>query len=147
MTGYSHIFVDTSPFIYFLEGNDVYSPFMETFFMECRQRGVSLVTSVITAEEYLVHPIAQGDDKMADNFKEFLSFMEIDLVCIDMNIAEKAALIRAQCNAFKAMDALQIATALECGCDAFLTNDKQLRQEKYLPCIILDDIQKAISDK
>ena len=54
-------------------------------------------------------------------------------------IARKAAQIRADYKDFKAMDALQLAAA-ECnGCDAFLTNDKQLRQYKALYCITVED--------
>lgn len=41
---------------------------------------------------------------------------------------------------FKAMDALQIATAIVSGCDMFFTNDKKLRQEKELPCMTMDDL-------
>lgn len=41
---------------------------------------------------------------------------------------------------FKAMDALQIAAAVVSGCDMFFTNDRQLRQEKELPCITMDDL-------
>ena len=42
---------------------------------------------------------------------------------------------------FKAMDALQIATAIVSGCDMFFTNDKQLRQEKEIPCMTMEDIE------
>jgi hypothetical protein len=38
------------------------------------------------------------------------------------------------------MAALQIATAVVSGCDMLFTNDKQLRQEKELPCMTMDDL-------
>ena len=66
--------------------------------------------------------------------------MEIEVVSIDTEIAEQAARIRAQFKGFKAMDSLQIATAVMTGCEAFFTNDKQLRQEKSLPCLTMDDL-------
>lgn len=59
---------------------------------------------------------------------------------IDATIAEQGAKIRGQYKNFKAMDALQIATAMTSGCDMFFTNDKQLRQEKELPCMTMEDI-------
>ena len=42
---------------------------------------------------------------------------------------------------FKAMDALQISAAVESQCDVFFTNDKQLRQEKEIPCMTMEDLQ------
>nr|WP_300849372.1 hypothetical protein [uncultured Schaedlerella sp.] len=41
---------------------------------------------------------------------------------------------------FKAMDSLQIAAAKVSKCDMFFTNDKQLKQEKELPCMTMDDL-------
>ncbi|MCM1245321.1 MAG: PIN domain-containing protein [Roseburia sp.] len=55
-------------------------------------------------------------------------------------IAEEGAKIRGKYKKFKAMDALQIATAIVSGCDMFFTNDKQLRQEKELLCMTMDDL-------
>ncbi|MBD5533759.1 MAG: type II toxin-antitoxin system VapC family toxin [Lachnospiraceae bacterium] len=49
--------------------------------------------------------------------------------------------MRAEYKDFKAMDSLQIATAIESGCDVFFTNDKQLRLEKELPCITIDNLE------
>ena len=52
----------------------------------------------------------------------------------------KAAQIRAEYKGFKAMDALQIATACLSGCDLFLTNDKQLKQFKEVKCITVAEL-------
>ncbi len=59
---------------------------------------------------------------------------------IDCEIADRAAKIRGQYKYFKAMDSLQIAAAIVSKCDMFFTNDKQLRQEKELPCMTMDDL-------
>lgn len=66
--------------------------------------------------------------------------MNIEVVNIDSNIAEQGAKIRGLYKDFKAMDALQIAAAIVSECDMFFTNDRQLRQEKELPCMTLDDL-------
>ena len=55
-------------------------------------------------------------------------------------IAERAARIRAEHPGFKTVDSLQLAAACVCGCDAFLTNDKQLAQFSSLRCLIVDDL-------
>ena len=67
--------------------------------------------------------------------------MGIEIVSINSVIAEQGAKIRSQYKYFKAMDALQIATAIVSGCDMFFTNDKQLRQEKELPCVTVDELE------
>lgn len=66
--------------------------------------------------------------------------MNIEVVNVDSEVAEQGAKLRGQYKNFKAMDALQIATAVISGCDMFFTNDKQLRQEKELPCMTIDDL-------
>lgn len=85
-------------------------------------------------------PYSSGKVEFADNFKRFIKYMGIEVVSIDSDIAEQGARIRVKYKNFKAMDALQIAVAVVSGCDMFFTNDKQLRQEKELPCITMDDI-------
>ena len=35
---------------------------------------------------------------------------------------------------------IQLVTSVISGCDMFFTNDKQLRQEKELPCMTIDDL-------
>lgn len=54
-------------------------------------------------------------------------------------IADRAARIRAEYAGFKGMDALQLAAAVEGGCDLFLTNDRQLRQFSGLRVITVED--------
>lgn len=79
--------------------------------------------------------------EFADNFKKFMEYMKIEVVDIDSKIAEQGAKIRGQYKNFKVMDALQIAAAVVSGCDMFFTNDKQLRQEKELPCMTMEDLK------
>ena len=50
----------------------------------------------------------------------------MEIMEISQEIAKKAAKIRAEYKGFKAMDALQLATACLSECDIFVTNDKQL---------------------
>ena len=70
--------------------------------------------------------------------------MDIEVVDIDSEIAEQGAKIRGKYKNFKAMDALQIATAVVKKCDMFFTNDKQLRQEKEIPCMTVEDMSDFV---
>lgn len=140
MIEFERIFVDTAPFIYFLEKNPTYYEKPKNFFRQCYEKGIEIVTSAITVEEYAVFPYRNQKIELIDLFHEFVKDMEIDVVSIDQEIAEKAAKIRAKYKDFKSMDALQIASAIQTGCDVFLTNDKQLRQEKEIRCIVMDEL-------
>ena len=142
MTEFKRVFVDTAPIIYYLENSALYMDTIKKFFTKCIEENIQIVTSAITIEEYLVFPYSSGKMDFADNFKRFIEYMNIEVVDIDSKIAEQGAKIRGQYKNFKAMDALQIATAIVSGCDMFFTNDKQLRQEKELPCMTMEDLEK-----
>lgn len=140
MTDFRKVFIDTAPIIYYLENSSLYMETIKKFFAKCIEENIQIVTSAITVEEYLVSPYSSGKIEYVDNFKRFIEYMNIKVVDINSQIAEQGAKIRSQYKAFKAMDALQIATAMVSGCDMFFTNDKQLRQEKELPCMTMDDL-------
>lgn len=141
MTEFKRVFVDTAPIIYYLENSALYMDSVKKFFEKCVKENIQVVTSAIIIEEYLVFPYSSGKIEFADNFKRFIEYMNIMVVDIDPNIAEQGAKIRGKYKNFKAMDALQVAAAIVSGCDMFFTNDKQLRQEKELPCMTMEDIK------
>ncbi len=141
MTDFNRVFIDTAPIIYFLENSSLYMESMERFFVKCVKEHKQIVISALTVEEYLVSPYSNGQMEYVDNFKRFIKYMDVEVVDIDATIAERGAKIRGQYKNFKAMDSLQIAAAVVGKCDVFFTNDKQLRQEKELPCITMEDIQ------
>lgn len=140
MTGFKKVFVDTAPIIYYLENNPLYSEVIKRFFTTCIEQNIQVVTSAITVEEYLVYPYLSGQMDFADNFKLFLDYMNVKIIDINADIAEQASKLRGQYKGFKAMDALQLSSAIASGCDIFFTNDKQLRQEKEIPCMTMQDL-------
>lgn len=73
-------------------------------------------------------------------FEKLVKTLNINIVHIDETTAKKAAEIRAQYRHFKAMDALQLATACLENCDLFLTNDKQLKNFRAINCITMDEL-------
>ena len=56
-----------------------------------------------------------------------------------MGIAERAGRLRGQYPNIKALDAIQISTAIDVGADAFITNDKKLEQIKVIKVLVLKD--------
>lgn len=144
MTGYRKVFVDTAPFIYYIEGsigNPEYSSKAKKFFKDCHELNIKLVTSVITIEEYKVFPYRNNLHELIESFERLINVLNIEFVNIDKNVADRAAQIRAVYKGFKGMDSLQLATACLTKCDLFLTNDKQLKQFEGIQCITMDDIE------
>lgn len=113
---------------------------VRSFLNDCYNNDIQFVTSVITIEEYFVYPYRVNETKYIDLFEKLIQTLNFKIVNIDKTIAKSAAKIRAEYKAFKAMDALQIATAMLNECDLLLTNDKQLRQFKGIKCITIDDL-------
>ncbi len=143
MIGFKMVFVDTAPFIYFIEkniDNPQYYDKVKNFFRYGYENDRKFVSSVITMEEYFVFPYRNKDHTLIDMFHRLVETTNMEIVEINKEIAKKAAQIRAEYKGFKAMDALQLATACIMGCDLFLTNDKQLRQFKEIKCITVDEL-------
>ena len=142
MTGFDgkRVFVDTAPFIYLLEDNDLYIEKMTSIFGQFIGHGVSLLTSAITIEEYLVHPYRTQQPEKEAAFFDFLRDARIHIIPVDADIARTAAKIRATHRSFKAMDSLQLASAVHWGCNGFLTNDKRLRSFEGTHCLIVDEL-------
>lgn len=144
MIDYKKVFVDTAPFIYFIEkdvNNPQYHNKVKNFFMSGYERNKEFITSVITMEEYFVFPYRNNNHVYIDMFHRLVAATNIEIIEIGQEIAKKAAQIRAEYKSFKAMDALQLAVACFEGCDLFLTNDKQLRQFKEIKCITVDELE------
>lgn len=143
MIGFKKVFVDTAPFIYFIEkdsNNPQYYEKVKAFFKYGYDNDKRFVSSVITMEEYFVFPYRNKAYSLIDMFNRLVATTDMEIVEINQEIAKKAAQIRAEYKGFKAMDALQLATACLFGCDLFLTNDKQLKQFKEIKCITVEEL-------
>lgn len=133
--------LDTSPFIYFVEQNPLHVDLMREIFSRVTNGDFQSKTSVITLTEVLVQPLRQNNKVLADNYRDLLfNGANFQLFPLTSSVAETAAEIRAKYN-LRTPDALQIATALENNCDAFLCNDKDLKRVTELPILILDDLE------
>ena len=147
MTDYKKVFIDTAPFIYFIEkdeNNPQYYDKVKKFFYDCYNNDVELVSSAITIEEYLVFPYKICAQEYVELFEKLIMALAVEIVVIDERIAQKAAHIRAEYQGFKAMDALQLAAAVAAGCDLFLTNDKQSRRFDKMKCITVDELGRQL---
>jgi len=139
MIEYKKVFIDTAPVVYFLQGNELYFEKTRNILRNLRKMGITLISSDITIAEYLVMPYRENNLLLTNALERFIRLAEIKIIHTSENIARNAARIRAEYKGFKAIDAFQLATALESDCDLFLTNDKQLRQFSGITCLTIDD--------
>lgn len=132
--------LDTSPFIYFVEQNPLYVDLMREVFRRLTNGDFQTFSSVITLTEVLVQLLRRNNQTLAADYRNLLfNGANFQLSFLTASIAETAAGLRAKYN-LRTPDALQIATALENGCDAFLCNDKNLKRVAELKILIFDEI-------
>lgn len=120
MTDYKKAFVDTAPFIYFIEKDDnnpEYHEKVKDFFRNGYNDDRKFISSVITVEEYFVFPYRNKAYSLIEIFNRLVTSIDMEIVEINQEIAKKAAQIRAEYKRFKGMDALQLAAACQYGCD------------------------------
>lgn len=139
MTECKSIFLDTSPIIYYLQKDIRYYEVLSRFFLNATLERAKYITSDITIAEYLVLTYRENDIEALKDFEEFLTVSHTKIYHTSFAIANTAAKIRAEYKGFKAMDSLQLATAIHSEADLFLTNDKQLKQFQKIKCAIIDD--------
>jgi hypothetical protein len=64
--------LDTAPLIYLIEENSTYLPLLRSFFEAVDRGEFQVVTSILTLTEVLVHPIREGDNHLADQYRQIL---------------------------------------------------------------------------
>ena len=132
--------IDWALIIYLVEKNPRYFPIVEEIFRRIDVGQWQAYTSVLTLTEILTHPRRTGNVRLENGYLDVLgdsaNFMLLD---VDAAIADVAADLRARHN-LRTPDAIQLATALAAGCEAFLTNDYGLRRVDALRVLVLDDL-------
>lgn len=133
------IFIDTAPFIYFIERNNRYHQLVEQVITLLDNRQAKGVTSTITLLEVLVLPLKEGKQKIAARYKAvLLDSAGLTTFEITHEISERAAGLRAK-HGLRTPDALQLATALTAKADYFLTNDAAMKKIHGIRVLLLDD--------
>jgi predicted nucleic acid-binding protein len=132
--------LDTAPIIYFIEEHPVYLPYISPIFAAISRAELAGVTSTITVAEVLIQSLRHDTPDLYQEYLDlFLHSDNFEVHVIDVAVAQAAADLRVRYS-LRLPDALQLAVALQAGCTAFLTNDRQLRRVTDLRVLILDDL-------
>jgi len=141
LQGILRLGIDTAPFIYFVERHPDYLGLMREIIRRIDAGEIEAVSSVVTLTEVLTHPLRFKNVLLAQRYRDVLyRSRNFRLLPIDAAIAEVAANLRARYN-LRTPDALQLATAIRAGCDAFLTNDATLKKVTELKVLVLSELQ------
>lgn len=135
------VFLDTAPLVYLVEANPFYLDLVRAVFELIENGQLRAITSPISLAECLVRPIQESNIAAINTFTHLvLSGANTSFVSIGEVIARRAAELRAKYK-FKLPDSLQLAVAIESGCESFLTNDHQLGQVSEINVIVIDDLE------
>lgn len=137
MTVYKKIYLDTAPIIYFLERIEPQFNIVRDIIYRHIENDAEFFTSTVTNMEYLVLPLREHAAIKISNFEAFKRLLKIRVLPVDDVISTRAAHIKADYAGIKGMDAVHIATCICANCDAFITNDKQLKQISEINSIFL----------
>jgi predicted nucleic acid-binding protein len=139
LAGVSRIAVDTSVFIYQIEGASKYAGLAATVFERLDAPGVRSATATVTMLELLVQPYRRQDLDLVNRFFALLStYPRLEWIAPSLEIADCAARLRAE-HGLRTPDAIQAATALLWQADAFVSNDAVFRKLPGLDVVLLDD--------
>ena len=141
LEGVLQLGLDTAPLIYYVEEHSRYVEVMQEIVEHIDRGSVHAVTSVVTLIEVLTHPLRHKNEALAERYRHLLGYgRNLSLRDITRPVAERTAALRVQYN-LRTPDALQLAVALDAGCEAFLTNDRQLQRVTEMRVLLLDELE------
>ncbi len=144
---YSILGLDTMLFIYHFEENKDYLPFTRAFFGLIEDGMIEGKTSIITRLEILVKPREEGDDILADEYKLILeNFPHLEVAPVDAEVADLASSLRAKYE-LRTPDAIQLATSIVKGAQAFATNDESLKKVKEIEVVVMREVLECACSK
>lgn len=141
LQGVRQLAFDTAPLIYFVERHPSYFDRM-LFIMRYVDRGlIAGVVSTMALTEVLVQPLRAGNATLTERYEAILSnSRDFRLEAVTSTVARQAAELRARYN-LRTPDALHVATAIIAGCDAFLTNDSNIKRVNEISIFVLDELE------
>lgn len=128
------VLIDTNPLIYHLEGSPLAAPFA-SLFQHIDQGRVSAVVTPITLAEVVTGPLKAGKEALAQRYRQLLTANQgWTLAVIDADLAVLAARLRLKYR-LKLPDAIQLAAAIQHGCHALVSHDRDFGKVTDIPIL------------
>lgn len=139
-TRVAKIFFDTAPFIYLVENHATYYQKVADYLTQSLTDNAMLETSVLTYTEFCAKPEQLGRPDLLLDFDELLRDFDFQMREICLAVATLAYQLQARYAGLKGIDAMQIATAVNAGCNIFLTNDRELKNIREIQVVVVADL-------
>ncbi len=133
------VFLDTPPIIYFIEKHPRYYLQLLDYLTSCVIQKNLLETSVLSVAEFEIKPRRINNLKILKKGQELIDSL-FDVHPIDMTVAQISGELRSRYRSLKAIDSLQLATAMGHRCDVFVTNDRRLRAVKEIEIKLVTEL-------
>jgi predicted nucleic acid-binding protein len=130
------VYCDSVILIYFFEGTPAFKARATARLGVLGAAGDVLAVSDLVRLECRVQPIRRADAVQLADYDNLFGQPNVERVPITTAVFDRATVIRAAHN-FKLADALHLASAVEAGCDRFLTNDARLSAFTDIPVEVL----------
>jgi predicted nucleic acid-binding protein len=123
----SLIYIDTNIFIYFVEATPKFFEKAKAIFARVEAVEARVVTNEVTIAECIYKPALDSNLDLIRIYKKlFASKAEITLLPLDGALAKRAALNGSKLG-LKLVDAIHYLSALEAGCEVFVTKDHRFK--------------------
>jgi predicted nucleic acid-binding protein len=134
------VYIDTNLFIYFLDRHPVYFSAVAALFQASMDQVFFATTGDVAVAEVMVGPYRHDDPSLAARCKQFFAQSQLlTVVAHQRQVFDSAAQLSAK-KRMKFIDALHVATAIDVGCTAFITNDMGVPSVQGLDVIQLADL-------
>lgn len=132
------IYLDANTFIYSVERVDPYFPIVRPIWQASARGELTTRSSELLTVESLTGPLKRAQPRLVNLYERVLG-QEVELIPVTRAILRSSAALRAA-HGLKTPDAIHAATALDAGCDLFVTNDDIFKRIPGLPVVTLKDV-------
>ncbi len=137
------IALDTSLFVYQLEGDSPFTEEASVILLSIEKGGYKGIFASIGVLELLVKPKKLGREDIVEQYKSALAnFPHLQVINLNEAIIDRAADLRARYG-LRTPDAIHLATAIVSKADVFVTNDKSLTRVKEIKVRLLQGAKKV----
>ncbi len=127
IVGSSIVYVDTNIFVYFIESSPTFFQLAKRLFEHIDNVGARILTSEITLAECIYKPSKDNDLELVGIYESvFERSGEVELLPLDGAVAKRSAIVAGNLG-LKLIDAIHYLSALESGCDYFVTSDASFK--------------------
>ena len=132
--------IDTMVFIYYFEDHADYGDRADAIIRGAARNLFEAIVTPVTAAELLVKPLKAERPDIADRYRTAIAHLDNTRRCdLSWNAGCMAGALRAQYG-LPLPDMFQVATAIEAGSCALITNDGALCRIEEVPVVLLDDL-------